>query len=128
MSAIVPARLTLLTSGLATSADRASAGPGPQVKHVAMPDGQALEVTREQMATFLVSAHDLVVERALLGPNDAFTDDDQSVHEANINRAAEAGMALGVSATRFDPGEPVRRNQMASFVVRLAQRLASGSR
>jgi hypothetical protein len=50
------------------------------------------------------------------------------LHEANINRGGRSGHGLGVSATRFDPSEPVRRNQMASFLVRLAQRLASGSR
>jgi hypothetical protein len=85
-------------------------------------------VTRDQMATFLVSAHDLVVERALRSPNDYFSDDDDNVHEASIDKAAEAGLALGVGSTRFGPRDPVRRNQMASFVVRLAQQLATGSR
>lgn len=70
-------------------------------------------VTREQMATFL--------SRAMSWPAsgvDAFTDDDGSVHEANINRIAAVGVTKGCGPGRFCPDEPVRRDQMASFLAR----------
>jgi spore germination protein YaaH len=74
------------------------------------PDGL---VTRAQMASFL--------SRALALPaatDDAFTDDEGSIHEENINRIAEAGITVGCSATTFCPGGIVTRAQMASFLAR----------
>ena len=70
-------------------------------------------VTREQMASFLV--------RALYLPQtstDFFTDDETSVHEPDINRLAGSGITTGCTATRFCPGQPVTRQEMASFLVR----------
>jgi hypothetical protein len=75
-------------------------------------------VTREQMATFLVRAFEYVTQTALVpGPN-AFDDDDGSLHERSINAAAAAGFASGVGARLFAPAADVRRDQMATFVVR----------
>lgn len=45
-----------------------------------------------------------------------FTDDDGSTHEYSITWAAQAGIVQGVSATDFEPGEPVNRAQMATFL------------
>lgn len=75
-----------------------------------------LAVTRAQMATFLV--------RALSLPDasiDAFTDDTGSLHEADINRVAAAGITLGCAPGLYCPDVPVSREQMASFLVRAYQ-------
>jgi hypothetical protein len=75
-------------------------------------------VTREQMATFLAG---LVTRSGGTLPEptrDHFSDDDGSVHEDAINRLAEAGVVLGRSPGRFEPGAAVTRAQMAAFLVR----------
>lgn len=72
----------------------------------------AAHVTRGQMATFLRRALDLPA-----ASGDHFPDDEDSVHEDSINRAAEAGIAKGNNG-RFDPGASVTREQMASFLAR----------
>ena len=74
------------------------------------PDGQ---VTREQMASFLARALKLTGSAP-----DAFTDDESSIHEPNINLVAKAGIATGCSATRYCPTTLVSREQMASFLAR----------
>jgi hypothetical protein len=75
-------------------------------------------VTREQMATFLAG----LVERSggtLPEPTrDHFSDDAGSVHEAAINRLAEAGVVLGRTPGQYEPKAPVSRAQMAAFLVR----------
>ncbi|MGH2384482.1 MAG: S-layer homology domain-containing protein [Candidatus Limnocylindria bacterium] len=70
-------------------------------------------VTREQMASFLARAMHLPP-----ATRDYFTDDSSSIHEADINRVAEAGITTGCSATRFCPTLVVTREQMASFLAR----------
>jgi V8-like Glu-specific endopeptidase len=74
------------------------------------PDGL---VTREQMASFLARALHL----AGAAP-DAFTDDETSIHEPNINLVAQAGITSGCTATTFCPSGLVTREQMASFLAR----------
>jgi len=70
-------------------------------------------VTREQMASFLARA------LKLSGPApDAFTDDETSIHEPNINLVARDGITSGCSATKFCPDGLVSREQMASFLAR----------
>lgn len=75
-------------------------------------------VRRDQMATFLNNAYEAITGTRLSSEEDAFTDDDDSVHEANVNAIAAAGLAAGTSATTYGPGLAVRRDQMASFVAR----------
>jgi len=75
-------------------------------------------VTRAEMATFLVRAHDLVAAPLPAGP-DRFVDDAGSVHEPNIDKVAAAGLAAGTSDTTFAPSSPVLRGQMATFLARL---------
>lgn len=70
-------------------------------------------VTREQMASFLVRAMDLPKEVP-----DRFTDDEDSIHETDINALAAAEITAGCTATRYCPGAVVSRAQMASFLVR----------
>ena len=52
---------------------------------------------------------------------DFFTDDNDSVHEANINRIAELGITLGCNPPtndKFCPNDFLTRGQMASFLSR----------
>jgi hypothetical protein len=73
-------------------------------------------VTREQMAKFIANAFDLPPTDV-----DAFTDDDDLVHEDAINRIAAAGITSGCGADRFCPRGTVTREQMASFLSRAAE-------
>jgi len=70
-------------------------------------------VTRAQMASFLARALDLTGSAP-----DAFTDDETSIHEPNINLVAQAGIASGCAAAKFCPDGLVSREQMASFLAR----------
>ena len=78
-------------------------------------------VTRQQMASFIVQA-----ARHVVGENhpvnrdgdDQFRDVRRSnVHKANIEAGADAGLFRGTSATTFNPGARVLRDQMATFLV-----------
>jgi outer membrane protein assembly factor BamB len=76
------------------------------------------DVTRGQMATFVAntirrSGGSLPPARA-----DYFADDDGSPHEDNINRLREAGVVAGRSEGRYEPDAGVRRDSMATFLVR----------
>lgn len=71
-------------------------------------------VSRAQMATFLTRALGLT-------PVDGSRFDDVTgVHAANINAVADAGITLGCTGdgSRFCPNDPVRRDQMATFLDR----------
>ena len=70
-------------------------------------------VTREQMASFLVRALDLPSTAT-----DYFSDDETSSHETNINRLAAAGITTGCAVGKFCPIGNVTRAEMASFLVR----------
>lgn len=70
-------------------------------------------VPREQMASFLARALDLPPTST-----DAFTDDDESMHEGAINRLAASGITGGCSDTGFCPRSAVTRGQMAAFLNR----------
>ena len=74
-------------------------------------------LTRGQMAALLVRAFGFDDP----GAGDAFSDDDGSIFEGDIDRLAEAGVALGCNPPdndEFCPTDPVRRDQMASFLGR----------
>lgn len=73
-------------------------------------------VTREQMASFLARMFALRSTTT-----DFFTDDEDSIHEGNINKLASAGITAGCTATTFCPTAPVTRAQMASFIARAAE-------
>lgn len=73
-------------------------------------------VTRGQMAAFLVRA--LGLSRSDVN---SFTDDDDSVFEADIQALAASGITRGCNPPandRFCPNEPVTRGQMAAFLKR----------
>ena len=72
-------------------------------------------VTRGQMAAFLTRALHLPP-----GP-DAFTDDDSTVFETDIDALASAGITTGCNPpanTHFCPEDSVTRGQMAAFLAR----------
>lgn len=71
------------------------------------------EVTRGQMAAFLVRALELTE-----ASGDSFADDDDSEFEGDIERLAAAGITRGCSPTAFCPDDPITRGQMAAFLVR----------
>jgi hypothetical protein len=71
------------------------------------------EVTRAQMATFLVRALELA---SVAG--DSFDDDDGSTHESNIEALAAAQVTLGCGTRAYCPNDPVTRAQMATFLIR----------
>ena len=73
-------------------------------------------VTRQQMASFIVRALDLAP-----APENAFVDDDGSIHEGDINSLAVAGITRGCNPPandRFCPEKAVTRGEMAAFLVR----------
>lgn len=74
-------------------------------------------VTREQMASFLVRAWRLPSTSI-----DAFSDDEETAHEGDINRLAAAGVTGGCGGTRFCPQATVTRGQMAAFIRRAVTR------
>jgi subtilisin family serine protease len=82
-------------------------------------------VTRAQMATFLVRTHEHLAGRPLPPSPTRFADTAGSVHEANIDRAAAAGLISGVTHDRFAPGDPVRRDQVATLLARMLDRLVT---
>ena len=70
-------------------------------------------VTRAQMASFLRRATGIPTSTA-----NAYTDDNGSMHEADINGVAAAEITGGCTDVRFCPGSVVTRSQMASFLAR----------
>lgn len=91
-------------------------------------------VTRGQMASFIARAIDVANELELVplpslpsSPPDRFADDDNDVHEANIDRLAAANIVSGTSASSFSPGSPVTRAQMATFINNAQTFLSGGA-
>ena len=70
-------------------------------------------VTRGQMAAFIRRALNLPASAV-----DAFTDDNGSTFEADINAIAAFGITKGKTATTFGPNDMVTRGQMAAFITR----------
>jgi hypothetical protein len=71
-------------------------------------------VPRDQMASFLARAIPGLVPASV----DAFSDDDGNTHEDSINVVAANEISLGCDDDEYCPNEPVRRDQMASFLGR----------
>jgi hypothetical protein len=94
--------------------------------------GGAMPVQRDQMASFINRAQDFLGDGNVDGDgytssSDYFTDDDASVHEANIQAIASRGIAIGNGIDAYNPSSGVTRDQMASFLVRhLADNLDAG--
>ena len=90
-------------------------GKGPQTYG---PNGAGNEVTRGQMATFLVAALDFLRPTPLPAGPDAFTDDDGHTHEVNINKLAAIDVVDGTAGSNYSPDARLSRAQMASFLIR----------
>lgn len=75
-------------------------------------------VSRAEVTTVLVGAYESAFGELEAGP-DAFSDDEGSVHEANIDAAAQAGWVNGTAADTFDPSGSAQRGQIASKVARV---------
>jgi hypothetical protein len=80
----------------------------------------AAPVDRAAMASFLVRTVTLVTGERPARTGDVFVDDDRSTHEDAIDRAASLGLVLGTGQGRYAPLADVRRDQMASFLMRMA--------
>ncbi|MCA1588028.1 MAG: S-layer homology domain-containing protein [Chloroflexi bacterium] len=78
-------------------------------------------VNREQMASFIGRARSLPA-----ATQDYFPDDAGSLHEADINRLAAAGISNGCGGGLYCPGQAVTRDQMASFLARALALPAAG--
>ena len=76
-------------------------------------------VTRGQTAALLVRGYEEATGGELPAATDHFDDDDGTEHEAAIDAAAQTGWAKGVAPRRFAPGQSLRRDEMATFVVRV---------
>lgn len=94
----------------------------------------AADVDRDQMVSFLVRAAVWAYE-GKGGPGfeaqEAFPFNDVdngNVHRDNIHVAVEVlGLTEGTSATKFSPNDDTRRDQMASFLIRLLDIIYLGS-
>lgn len=81
-------------------------------------------VTREQVGSFLARALDTADGRLRPSVERAFADTRGSVHRDAVDRLADAGIVAGVGGRYFDPRRPVRRDQMATMLVRAYEHLA----
>jgi subtilisin family serine protease len=84
-------------------------------------------LTRAQVATMLAN----VLDRAGALPDppaEGRFDDvpDDLVHRDNIETLAELGLVAGRSSTRYDPGAPTTRAELAALTIRLLEHLADG--
>jgi hypothetical protein len=85
-------------------------------------------VTRDQMASFIRRALEYSQGEQLPRGRDTFIDDNGSVHEDSIDRLARLGIASGVGGFEYRPREAIRRDAMASLVMRGADHLVEGGR
>ena len=76
-----------------------------------------VEVSREQMASFLVRLIEYSGGEFPADPDDAFSDDDESVHQDAINKLASVGIVAGKGDGTYDPRGTVTRAAMATFLV-----------
>jgi hypothetical protein len=91
---------------------------------VGQPDGTfgpMLTTTRAQMASFIVRALEAAGYTLPQAQDPGFTDIAGNEHEQNIKLLATIGITKGTTATTYSPDAPVRRDQMASFLVRAAE-------
>lgn len=82
-------------------------------------------VTRAQAAAMLVRSYEHVAPGGLPDGGYSFADGTDSVHREEIGKAAAAGIVNGRSSSTFAPDRPVRRDQVASFLARMLDRLVT---
>ena len=76
---------------------------------------------RDQMASFIVRALEAAGYQLPAASDQGFVDIDGNEHQANINRLAAIGVTEGRTKSTYAPRELVRRDQMASFIVRAVE-------
>jgi micrococcal nuclease len=94
----------------AIAAERITLGCNPPANTMFCPDDQ---VTRGQMAIFIVRAYDLPPTTL-----DFFTDDSGKVYEDAANRLAQAGLTQGCAPNLYCGDDTMTRGEMAAFLSR----------
>lgn len=79
-------------------------------------------LSRGQMASIIARALEHAGYELPAAPPDAFSDDTTSVHQLNINKLAAVDIVNGVTADRYVPEARIPRDQMASLLVRAAEK------
>jgi hypothetical protein len=80
-------------------------------------------VTREQVASLVARAYAVAAGEALAAGPNAFTDDESSGHQTDINDVANAGWVNGIGGGLFLPGGNTSRDQFSSIVTRMLSTL-----
>lgn len=80
-------------------------------------------VSRAEVATLIARAYAVIADGELAAGANAFTDDEGSVHEANINAVAAAGWVNGIGGGLFNPDGETTRAQFASMISRMLSTL-----
>lgn len=78
-------------------------------------------VTRGQMASFIARALRTAGAELPEAGESPFSDTEGSVHEPAIAALAEVDIVEGVTEDRFEPQSAVRRDQIATFLIRTAE-------
>ena len=92
------------------------------------PDGTvnpSAPISRAQIASVAARAWTAVTGAALADGPDAFDDDDDSVHEPNIDAVAAAGWVQGTEDGVFSPSSETTRGQFTSILARMFSSLVS---
>ncbi len=76
-------------------------------------------VSREEVTSLLARAYMVATGTPLPAGPDAFTDDDGSFHEADINAVAAAGWVSGVGGGLFLPTAEATRAEFSSMIARM---------
>lgn len=91
--------------------------------------GPSVRVRRDQFAGVLIAAMDLADNPGVTGslrvPTDGsgFEDTDGTFFQPQVESLAGLGVVAGASTDRYDPGGPVTRGQLATFLLRAASAL-----
>ncbi len=90
-------------------------------EHDASTFGPHAEVGRDQMTSILLRAYETLHGAPLPHEPSRFVDVAGNTHLVNIEKAAAAGFTQSRTATTYAPDQPVRRDQLGSFLARMLQ-------
>ena len=82
------------------------------------------EVTRGQMATFIARSLEFLLDEELPSA-DPFPDISGTTHADNIRKLSAVDVVTGLPDGTYGPGQPVTREQMASFLARAMDLVAA---
>ena len=77
-----------------------------------------IDMKRDRMAAWMSRAYELIAGQPLASTSTDYFRDDDRYHHTDINRLAAAGIVQGTNPGTYDPRTSVRRDQMASYLVR----------